>query len=85
MAALNKEMKMALTKKLAKEISVLINDITVCKIMMDSAETKYEGLEKHENIAFWRGNHDRSAAKLNEILGQEAVVPYTRNRDAVTA
>lgn len=69
---------MALTKKLAKEISVLINDITVCKIMMDSAEVKYEGMERSENIAFWRNNHDISAAALNKILGQEAVVPFKR-------
>jgi len=73
---------MALTKKMAKMIALEINEITVCKIMLDGLELKTELTleEKIEKTKFWRKCHDDAAVHLNTILGQTAVVTYNPTR-----
>jgi len=73
---------MALTKKLAKVIAMEINEITVCKIMLDSIDEKGDLTpeEKIEKTRFWRKCHDNAAVHLNTILNQMAVVPFDKAR-----
>jgi len=73
---------MALTKKLANVIAWEINQITVCKIMLDGLDEKGDLTreEKIEKTRFWRNLHDNAAVHLNTILNQMAVVTYDSSR-----
>ena len=72
---------MALTKKMAKTIALEINELTVCKIMLDSLDEKEMAFEeKHEQIKFWRKCYDDAAVHLNTILDQNAVITFSEAR-----
>jgi hypothetical protein len=73
---------MALTKKMAKTIALEINELTVCKIMLDGIDEKNDLTpeEKIEKTRFWRKCHDDAAVHLNTILNQMAVVPFDKAR-----
>jgi len=72
---------MALTKKMAKTIALEINELTVCKIMLDSLNEKEMSFEeKHEKITFWRKCYDDAAVHLNTILDQDAVITFSEAR-----
>lgn len=69
---------MALTKKMAKQISDLINECTVARMMVDSPVKSISVADRHSYVRRWMQNHDQAAEVLNGLLGQEAVVPYIR-------
>ena len=73
---------MALSKKMAKMIALEINEITVCKIMLDGIDEKGDMPleEKIEKTRFWRKCHDDAAVHLNTMLGQLAVVTFDQSR-----